>query len=297
MTARPCAAIGILALSIGLSGCFATETEIVRTGDSVRLCGARFVQDDERAHEQTTYTWDNASRGYFDPERASLVRFGHLRNEGYVIQIQFLKDVSPDRPPKPIAEKAYVLSLLRVSPPRLWVQSPKCLGLRTESPVLAQSFGVDLNDSGLSSRLTGSRGGILGFLLAGLDCRESGTLDFRITPETLTPGGPELAPAAAKPDRANILPFLAKRCAGGEIEACYKLGQVYLRGEGVPKDAPRAAGLFEKVCAAKEMGGCLDLGLLYRDGNGVARNEARAVELLTEACSGQEAYACEMVKK
>ena len=283
------------AAALSLAACVGTETEVVSAADSVKLMGSRFVHDDEMAHEQTIYTWNEARRGYLDPEGSGVVRFARLKGDAYIAQMQPLKEPAANGRQTATDGKLYLLGLIRVSAPRVHIQSPKCHGLRDESPWLARGYGLELNNRGLSEHLTGSRAGILGYFAAGLEC-EPGTLDVRLIPEALAPGGPELALAAAKYDRGNFVPYFVKECESGRVETCYKLGQVYARAEGVPKDAARAAALFERVCAARDMRGCLDLGLLYDRGDGVARDTTRATTLIRLACDGGEPYACEVMK-
>ena len=291
-----CAHVITIVLTLPLMACFSTETEVVTAADAVKLCGNRFVHDDDMAHQETVYTWDDTRRGYMDPAGDVVVRFGHLKGEAYLAQAQPLRAAAgPDGKELPIDRVVYLLMLVRVSPPRLHVQSPKCLGQKDTTGWLAHGYGVDLNESGLSALLTGSRAGILGFFAAGLAC-EPGTLDIWILPESLTPGGPELVSAAAKYDRGNFALFVQKACDGGSMESCYKLGQIHVRGDGVARDPAKAATLFEKVCAAADMRGCLDLGLLYDRGDGVAKDAERARALLQQACSGGEPYACEALK-
>ena len=134
----------------------------------------------------------------------------------------------------------------------------------------------------------------MGFL-AGLECGTE-TLDIKLLPAALTPGGTELAAAAARPDVPNLAPLLSPDCDRGDLRACYRLGQVYQRGERVPVDLPRAAALFERVCAAGDVRACVDFALAVDTGAGVARNPTRATELLRQACTAGEPYACELLK-
>jgi hypothetical protein len=279
----------ILVLAVPVSACFGTETEIVTTADSVRLMGSSFVLEEQGARDETTYSWDDARRGYVDPDRALLVRFGRLRGEAYLAQMEKLA-----------GQKVYMLALVRVSSPRVHVQFPQCLGMRDSTPRLAQSLGIEFQDSAIIGRLRGSRSGIIGFFLAGLAC-DSGTVDgsmMRILPQQLAPGGAEMAASAAKPtDTPNqMAASIQKQCLGGSDEACHKLGQMYARGDGVAADPAQAAKLFERLCNGRTLEACVDLALLYDAGTGVARDQARATALIKQACSGGEPYACELLK-
>lgn len=279
-------AVLLLALTLSASACLGTETEVVSASDSVKLTGNRFTHDDEMAHQQTVYTWDEKLRGYIDPEKNLVVRFGRLKGNAYLAQGAGQRE----------AAGVFLLTIVRVSPPRIHVQSPRCLGLADESPWLARGHGVELEDRSTMGGLTGSRGGILGFFLSGVECGGGGALDIRIVPDVLSPGGRELADDAVPFDRAHRVPFFNRMCDRGETDACYKASQAYLRGEGVARNTPRAAALLETACAAEYMRACLDLAVLLDAGDGVTKDSARAAELLRRACDGEEPYACELLK-
>ena len=281
------------------TACLGTETEVVRQADAVRLMGGSFVHDDRMAHEQTTYTWDDTRRGYVDDDRTGVVRFGRLRGSAYLAQFQALAEPATRFPEiggtMPAGRNVYVVGLIRVSPPRVYVQSPHCLGLRDETPRLARSLGIEIEDSRIFGSLRGERAGIIAFFLAGLTC-DPGTLDIKLLPQALSPGGVELAAAAAIPDPKNLVAYHSRRCDSGELSACHKLGQMYARGEGITADAAQAARLFERLCGAQNPQTCVDLALILDAGSGVARDSARATSLIKQACSDGDPYACELVK-
>jgi len=82
---------------------------------------------------------------------------------------------------------------------------------------------------------------------------------------------------------AKALRILQPLAKDGDAQAQYLLGVMRERGQGVPRDATRAARWYER---AIETGGYPPaywrLGLLYRDGRGVKQDPARARELLSE---------------
>ena len=91
---------------------------------------------------------------------------------------------------------------------------------------------------------------------------------------------------------------LERGCRGGDFEDCFKLGEAYLTGDGVPIDYIRAAEFYVLACDGGYAEGCRDLGMLgfqYRDGDGVPQDLARAAELFQHACDGGEAGACWVV--
>jgi len=286
--------LALLALVLPLSGCFATETEIVSIRDAVKLTGNRFVHDDVMAHQQTTYTWDEARRGYVDDQREMFVRFGHLKDQAYLAQAQAL---APAAGGGAIPPKGYLLGLVHVSPPRMRLQFPHCLGMRDDTPRLARGLGLEYADSKVAGRLTGTRAAILGFFAAGLDCRgDRGTADIVLLPDALAPGGVELATGAASSDRRHFNAAFEKACLGGSRDACYRLGQALARGEGEPADLPRAARLFEQVCTGNsgDVRACVDWALALEAGAGVPRDPTRALTILRDACAAGEPFACEL---
>jgi hypothetical protein len=294
--ARIAAAALLITLALGSTACLTSETEIVRLEDAVQLCGRWFIYDDFHARTRTTYRWDQARRGYVDPKGEQLVRFGHLRGEAYLAQATPLKE--PDTsylpagtPTIKIAGRFHQVGLVRVSPPRMHRQWPQCApGDVASNP---DSHGLAFVESSVSAPLTkAGRGSVLGYFVALLDCAEPHSSDERVIPEALTPGGPELAGSAAKPTLANHLPALAARCDAGQTDACYRLGLLLARGDEVPRDAARAAALFDKVCTAGTRRACVDLALAYERGEGVPRDAARAAAMLAEACAAGEPYAC-----
>ena len=296
LSVRQCAlAFALTVWCAPLSGCLATVTEVVTLRDAVKLFGDRVVHDDTMAREQTTYTWDETLRGYVDPDRAIVVRVARLRGDAYLAQMQPLPGGRAGPVGGPPAAPSYALSLLRVSPPRVHVQAASCHGLRDETPRLARQFGVTFTDGRLAARLEGDRAALIGFFLAGLDCGTE-TLDIRLMPAALTPGWTELAAAAAPPGAPRLAPVLSPACERGDRSACYRLGQVYQRGEGVPVDLPRAAALFDRVCTAGDVRACVDFALAVDTGAGVTRDPARATQLLRQACTNGDPYACELAK-
>jgi TPR repeat protein len=76
------------------------------------------------------------------------------------------------------------------------------------------------------------------------------------------------------------------------MEDCVRLGILYSRGKGVPKDESRAVVLFEQACQRSEMSGCFFLGIALMEGRGVGRDAVRAKTLIKQACDGQFEPAC-----
>ncbi|MBI5482398.1 MAG: sel1 repeat family protein [Deltaproteobacteria bacterium] len=84
----------------------------------------------------------------------------------------------------------------------------------------------------------------------------------------------------------------ARRCEASDVRSCYDLGDLYERGNGVPKDLARAVQLYDRACAAGYGAGCNDLALLYEHGKGVPKNPARAAALYLDGCNLEHFPAC-----
>jgi TonB family protein len=81
-------------------------------------------------------------------------------------------------------------------------------------------------------------------------------------------------------------------CNSGDMGGCAKLGMKYLNGEGVAKDAVRAAELFKQACDGGSATGCFNLGAVCQFGLGVPKDELRAAALFKQACDGDNMQGC-----
>jgi serine/threonine protein kinase/TPR repeat protein len=81
-------------------------------------------------------------------------------------------------------------------------------------------------------------------------------------------------------------------CAANEPGSCLKLAQALDKGLGAPRNAARAASLYQTTCDGGSLVACNDLGASYSMGDGVARDAAKAVALFTRACNGGNAKSC-----
>src|SRR5688500_4429332 len=95
------------------------------------------------------------------------------------------------------------------------------------------------------------------------------------------------ASLAAAPDKDKAPPtqaeLLKKSCDKNTAEDCFKLAGMHRQGqgEGVVKDASKAAGLFKKACEHRHGRSCLELAGMVRAGEGAKRDLPRANGLLT----------------
>ena len=90
---------------------------------------------------------------------------------------------------------------------------------------------------------------------------------------------------ATKPDSQST-------CGVGSFEDCFELGESYRKGDGVPRDARRAAEFYERACDGGHARGCYNLGKCYSEGEGVGQDWAQAAELYWRACDGRYAGGC-----
>lgn len=71
-----------------------------------------------------------------------------------------------------------------------------------------------------------------------------------------------------------------KAAAGNDLYSMYKIGVMYLHGDGVLTNAREAVKWLEK----SEWYGYYDLGMCYYNGTGVEKDREHAIELLQRAC-------------
>jgi hypothetical protein len=281
------------------AGCFATETEVITAGQSIRLCGKRFtVQGGDDADGPSRFAWSEGSKAYVEVKGEAEVRFARLKGDFYLGQIKGLRDA--DDGSSPPDKKGNLLGLVRLSEGHLTlVVEPHCEGKHLEVEAVARGYGVTLLRSGYVPGLQGQREGILGFLtyVLGCDLDPPPHMNPPLVAETVMPGGPELA-GQAGPYRGDLFAEPERRaCEDGTLRACHVLGARYVKGDGVARDPARAAPLLARACEGDLAGACLDLAELYASGSGVAADAARARTLYDKACRLGEPFACERLKQ
>jgi len=85
---------------------------------------------------------------------------------------------------------------------------------------------------------------------------------------------PALRKAAPTPDYSTVARDFLPRAAQGDVLAQSVLAQLYLLGEGVPRDASQAFGWAEKAATQGDRNAQYLLGLMYFEGHGVAARRA-----------------------
>ena len=96
-------------------------------------------------------------------------------------------------------------------------------------------------------------------------------------------------------DRTMAATYLEKGCDGGLVTACVLLGQLYLDGEWVEKNAQKALKLLTPGCVDGEIvhpKACKGIAMLYSEGSGVTRNRVEAARYLGVACEMGDLESC-----
>ena len=93
-------------------------------------------------------------------------------------------------------------------------------------------------------------------------------------------------------ESADIKAEVQSTCGVGSFEDCFELGESYRKGDGVPRDARRAAEFYERACDGGYAPGCYNLGKSYSEGEGVGQDWAQAAELYWRACEGGYGGGC-----
>ena len=74
--------------------------------------------------------------------------------------------------------------------------------------------------------------------------------------------------------------------------ACTVLAGRLERGEGIPRDLPRAVVLHERACELRDAASCVSAARMHASGRGVPPSRAKQIELLTTACKLGDALSC-----
>lgn len=82
-----------------------------------------------------------------------------------------------------------------------------------------------------------------------------------------------------KRDLPRAVDLCRQGAEGGDADAQTDLGNIYLRGEIVPKDAAAAAGWYERAVALGHRNAAFTLGQMYWYGDGVAKSPLAAERL------------------
>ena len=125
--------------------------------------------------------------------------------------------------------------------------------------------------------------------------RDSSVAQTEQTPTDVSRASEPVAadPVAAKDqDRVDGNEESQATCGGGNWADCFELGESYRSGDGVPRDAARAAEFFGQACDGGHAEACSHLGVMYSTGEGVEEDKTWAAELFGRACEGGYADGC-----
>ena len=92
---------------------------------------------------------------------------------------------------------------------------------------------------------------------------------------------------------AKAKPLLEKACQGEYGAGCVQLGQLYIKGEGVPKDMDKALKLFLHGCDLNVSTGCYNAAGVYIK---YKKKTQPAMPLLKKACSLKDKDACHLLE-
>ena len=98
----------------------------------------------------------------------------------------------------------------------------------------------------------------------------------------------ELNSSIPRPPNVDVVELYRRGCDGNDPQGCANLGARYQLGNGVAKNAVRAAALDQRSCDAGAALGCDLLAVLYLTGDGVAKDATKAASLLEAACTGND---------
>ncbi len=94
---------------------------------------------------------------------------------------------------------------------------------------------------------------------------------------------------------AKASALISSPCDGGDMDACFELGEQYDQGQGVPSDAAHAMALYEKACDGRVAAACQRLGDDYWYGIGVPADKRNGATLIKKGCTLGYQWACQEV--
>jgi TPR repeat protein len=101
----------------------------------------------------------------------------------------------------------------------------------------------------------------------------------------------QLAAQETSPMAESDVAVLRQAAEGGDAAAQYRLGRMYFRGEGVPKDDAEAIRWSRKAAEQGYAAAQRNLGVAYAKGQGVPKDEAEAVRWYRKAAEQGDARA------
>jgi len=77
--------------------------------------------------------------------------------------------------------------------------------------------------------------------------------------------------------------------------ACFGLGHMYYRGDGLTHNAQKAYTYYKKSCENGNAMGCFNVGAMKESGDGTYINKKEAIKLYANACDANYARACHVL--
>lgn len=93
-------------------------------------------------------------------------------------------------------------------------------------------------------------------------------------------------------DAAKAATLFQGACNGGVGVGCDRFGIALQGGTGIQQDLPRAADIFRKGCDLKNAEACNRVALMNSRGQGIPKDNAKAVALLQKSCDLGDAFGC-----
>ena len=92
-------------------------------------------------------------------------------------------------------------------------------------------------------------------------------------------------------DLSKAAELYQKAADQGDVNAQYRLAQLYEKGDGVPQDFRKAAELYQKAADRGATAAQYYLGVFYEKGQGVPKDLSKAAELYQKAADGGAVFA------
>ncbi len=84
-------------------------------------------------------------------------------------------------------------------------------------------------------------------------------------------------------DKTEAIRWLRRSAEKGNVRAAYNLGMIYDKGDGVHQDLKEAAKWYRKAAEKGHVQSQFNLGLMYTNGEGVPKDRQEAVRWLRKA--------------
>lgn len=84
-----------------------------------------------------------------------------------------------------------------------------------------------------------------------------------------------------------------KECSSNMAEACTRLGYMFDKAQGLPKDDHRASALYKKGCSLGDQRGCVNYGVMWEKQQAdLIQNPEAIISLFITACDHEYGMGC-----